>query len=538
VFDYRVVFKAEAVQPTSITANVPCLETYVDKTLGYSISVPAEWEHYDIGSPGSHLWLLPEEASKPNATFIEVKVYWSPWSEPFTEKVIRNYFQFGNLKSLEVQIESESRARALLSLQDWPKEMCLLVSRLEYYIEVRARGSSEKRFEEYCETFDYCLNSFRIQKVNIPVLPPTPIPAPVPVLGLIQVDDDSKDCPNAGFTKIQDAVDAASAGDTIIVHPGIYTENLNVGKERLAIKSQGGAGSTIVQALNSDDHVFEIKADHVNISGFTIRGAMGNDKAGIYSYDSPLSVSDLILSNNNYGIYAYSTPRSPLHVSCSVFSSNNHGIYSHSTLGSRYGEVNVSDSTFSDNIHGIYTSDFCGVRVTNSTFSSNDYGISGHNRMGIHAEHSIFSNNIYGIYGDSIWGINSLHSNFYDNDYGVYAVNGWDNTLSISYSNFRDSNLAIYYRASTISSHIVFLNNFINNISDVDSSPSEYIWNSLEQITYKYNGKTYISYLGNYWSRHIGPDTNGDGIVDTPYSVNGNKDNYPLIGTWKDGAIK
>ena len=48
-----------------------------------------------------------------------------------------------------------------------------------------------------------------------------------------RVDDDLVQCPDANFTKIQDAVDAASGGDTIIVYPGIYTENVDVNK-RLA----------------------------------------------------------------------------------------------------------------------------------------------------------------------------------------------------------------------------------------------------------------------------------------------------------------
>lgn len=36
------------------------------------------------------------------------------------------------------------------------------------------------------------------------------------------VDDDGAECPGADFTHPQDAVNAASPGDTILVYPGIY----------------------------------------------------------------------------------------------------------------------------------------------------------------------------------------------------------------------------------------------------------------------------------------------------------------------------
>jgi len=45
------------------------------------------------------------------------------------------------------------------------------------------------------------------------------------------VDDDLKDYPGAKFTKIQDAIDGASEGDEIIVHPGTYRENVVVNKK-------------------------------------------------------------------------------------------------------------------------------------------------------------------------------------------------------------------------------------------------------------------------------------------------------------------
>jgi len=125
---------------------------------------------------------------------------------------------------------------------------------------------------------------------------------------------------------IQWAVDNASTGETIIVRNGIYIENIDITKS-LTIKSENGSENCIIKAENSDDHVFEVTTDYVNISGFTVKGATGGGGAGLYiSKAHYCNISNNIASNNWYGIsLSYS--------SNSIIENNNanlnkfHGIY-------------------------------------------------------------------------------------------------------------------------------------------------------------------------------------------------------------------
>lgn len=112
------------------------------------------------------------------------------------------------------------------------------------------------------------------------------------------VDDDGP----ADFSTIQEAINAASPGDTIIVRDGTYTENVDVSKS-LTIKSENGAETTIVQAENSGYEVFDVTSDYVNISGFTIEGA--TTSAGIRINSSHNTISNNVLRNNDQGISVY-----------------------------------------------------------------------------------------------------------------------------------------------------------------------------------------------------------------------------------------
>jgi parallel beta-helix repeat protein len=54
------------------------------------------------------------------------------------------------------------------------------------------------------------------------------------------VDDDKVQCPTAGYTKIQDAINAAPAGATIRICPGTYQEQISVTKS-LTLRGDNGA---------------------------------------------------------------------------------------------------------------------------------------------------------------------------------------------------------------------------------------------------------------------------------------------------------
>ncbi len=57
---------------------------------------------------------------------------------------------------------------------------------------------------------------------------------------------------------------------------------MDVYKSLMVRSTSGNPEDTIVQAENSDDHVFVVMADYVNISGFTVEGATEYPGAGIY----------------------------------------------------------------------------------------------------------------------------------------------------------------------------------------------------------------------------------------------------------------
>ena len=108
------------------------------------------------------------------------------------------------------------------------------------------------------------------------------------------------------FPTIQDGVDYSNNGDTILVNPGVYNENILIDEKELIIISNIGRDSTIIDG-NSNGPVItfnNINAENTLLSGFTIQNGTGafmtnsNFGGGILCKYSMPKLNDLIIQNN------------------------------------------------------------------------------------------------------------------------------------------------------------------------------------------------------------------------------------------------
>jgi hypothetical protein len=104
------------------------------------------------------------------------------------------------------------------------------------------------------------------------------------------------------YPTIQDAIDNATGGETILVEPSRYNETVDVTVSNIVIKANStNPADTIVSANGTDDHVVNItNQTNVTLEGFTIQDARGasKDAVGIYmNTTSDCTITNTVIMN-------------------------------------------------------------------------------------------------------------------------------------------------------------------------------------------------------------------------------------------------
>jgi hypothetical protein len=113
--------------------------------------------------------------------------------------------------------------------------------------------------------------------------------------------------PGQPYTTIQSGIDAANAGDTVLVAPGTYNENIDFKGKAITVTSSGGASSTIINGGNKPGTatvVFDSGETSASvISGFTIRGGgdtifAGKSDGGVFVGNASATIQGNIITAN------------------------------------------------------------------------------------------------------------------------------------------------------------------------------------------------------------------------------------------------
>jgi parallel beta-helix repeat protein/predicted outer membrane repeat protein len=155
--------------------------------------------------------------------------------------------------------------------------------------------------------------------------------------------------PDDDFATIQNAINAASTGDTIYVADGTYNENILFPRgKNITLISENGAGATVIDGDNEGSVVTFAAGNNSTLDGFTITNGLTSESGGgvLCGNSSSPTIANCIITNNEASIAGggiHCAPSSAPFITNSIIQNNSvTGINNNESNG---GGIHASDSS-------------------------------------------------------------------------------------------------------------------------------------------------------------------------------------------------
>ena len=193
------------------------------------------------------------------------------------------------------------------------------------------------------------------------------------------------------LTSIQMGIDASVDGDTVLVQPGTYVENINFNGHNITLGSlfiMTGDTSFISQTIIDGDQLGNTltiangESNQLMIAGLSITNGNSNNGGGIYLHQtSPVFDHMKIFGNNaqisggGVGAYGGGQILTPIFNNTEIYGnyaqSNGGGVHFDNAVNATFFQTNISNNNCLGSGGGMYVSTFSNTTVTNSTIQNN-----------------------------------------------------------------------------------------------------------------------------------------------------------------------
>ncbi len=324
---------------------------------------------------------------------------------------------------------------------------------------------------------------------------------------------------------IQQGIDKAAAGDTVLVAEGMYRQGNIIINKSIVLK---GIGHPVLDGEKKHE-LLSVRSPNVTVDGFRIRNSGHSsmtDIAGIKIYNThDITVVNNILEDNFFGIYSQQGRKCNIQNNRITASSIETQLSGNGIHCWKSDSMYISGNSIEGHRDGIYLEFATHSLVEKNTVQKNQ-------RYGLHFMFShdntytgnVFRNNGAGVavmytrnvtmksnrfednWGDAAYGLllkeisdSDIEGNYFEKNTSGIFMDG-SSRIEMQKNVFKDNGWAIKMQASCMDITLE-KNNFINNTFDMGTN------GSLVLNTFK----------NNYWDKYEGYDLDKDKIGDIPY---------------------